>query len=172
METLPTKTPEYDPGSAIAALTPQQQRFVEAYVGGGTGPSAVDAAMRAAGYSTEANYGYQLMKKPRVLAAIREEAAKHLLSGALLGAKVLSEIAMDSQHKDRLKAAKELLAHSGFISTTEQRITVEHVGSEARELVKELQVFAKATGLNAQQLLGSIGVAVPVDAEFEEVWGV
>ena len=163
---------EYDQQSAMAALQPQQQNFVEAMVEGGAGPTAVSAAAAKAGYS--ANYGWTLMRMPRVLAALREEAAKHLLAGALLGAKVLSEIAMDSAHKDRFRAARELLAHSGFTAVTEQKITIDHTNSEARELVKELREFAGATGLDVNQLLASIGLKQddPVDAEFEEVWTV
>ena len=170
MTTLPAEQPQYDQNSAMAALMPQQQRFVEALVNGGAGPTAVASAAVAAGYSPSSNYGWQLMRQPRVLAAVREEAAKHLVSGALLGAKVLSEIAMDSQHKDRFRAARELLAHSGFTITQKIEMRVDQTNSEARELIKEIKEFAKATGLDAKQLLGSIGVRdVIVDAEFAEV---
>lgn len=160
----------------MAALTPQRQAFVEALIEGGSGQLMVAKAAVAAGYSQ--NQGWKLMRDPKVLAAVREEAAKGLLGGALLGQKVLIEIAGDSLHKDRFRAARELLAHSGFTITQEQKITVEHVNAEAREMIKEISDFAKATGLDPKQLLGAIGIKVDnvVDAEFEEVepavWGV
>lgn len=160
----------------MAQLEPQQQNFVETLIEYGAGPKKVEPAAVAAGYAPK--YGWQLMKKPHVLAAIREEAAKGLLSGALLGMQVLMEIASDTTHKDRLKAAKELLAHSGFVA--EQKIIVENkTDGEARQLITEIREFCRVTGLDATQLLGSIGVrpALPapveaIDAEFEEVWSV
>ena len=166
-----TEQPEYYPGSAMAALAPQEAAFVEAMIAGGAGPSCVEKAAAAAGYSPGSGYGWKLMRKSKILAALREEAAKGLLGGALLGQKVLFEIATDQTHKDRFRAARELLAHSGFTITQEQKITVEHVNSETRELIKEISDFAKATGLDAKQLLGSIGISreEPVDAEFAEV---
>ena len=169
MTTLPAEKHEYAPNSAMAALLPKQRGFVEAMVRGGASPRFVYQAAAMAGYSED--HGWILMKMPKILAALREEAAKHLLQGALIGAKVLVEIATDSSHKDRFKAAKELLGHSGFTVTQEQKITVEHVNSETRELIKEISDFAKATGLDAKQLLGSIGISreEPVDAEFAEV---
>lgn len=167
---MSTDLTEYHPGAAMAALMPQQQNFVEALIAGGSGTGMVTKAAVAAGY--EASYGWKLMRIPKVLAAVREEAAKGLLSGALLGQKVLMEIAMQSDHKDRFRAARELLAHSGFTITQEQKITVEHVNSEAREMIREIQEFAKATGLDAKQLLSTIGIAQqePIEAEFTEVW--
>ena len=74
---------DYDPGSAMAALQPQRQLFVEKLIEGGAGPEYVERAARAAGYS--AGHGWKLMREPRVLAAVREEASKGLLSGALVG---------------------------------------------------------------------------------------
>ena len=164
-----TEQPEYYPGSAMAALAPQEVNFVEAMVRGGAGPDYVRKAAGIAGYSE--NYGWTLMRKAKILAALREEAAKGLLQGALVGQKVMMEIALDTTHKDRFRAGRELLAHSGFTITQEQKITVEHVNSETRELIKEISDFAKATGLDAKQLLGSIGISreEPVDAEFAEV---
>lgn len=170
MSTEIAEKPEYFPGSAMAALMPQEASFVEAMVRGGAGPEFVRKAAALAGYSE--NYGWTLMRKSKILAALREEAAKGLLQGALIGQKVLMEIALDAGHKDRLKAAKELLGHSGFTITQEQKITVEHVSSEARELVKDITDFAKATGLDVKQLLGAIGINTPqivTDAEFTPV---
>jgi hypothetical protein len=158
---------EYDPNSAMAALQPQRRLFVERMREGGASQEYVERAAAAAGYSR--GHGWKLMREPRVLAALREEAAKGLLGGALIAQKVLIEIATDTHHKDRLKAARELLAHSGFTTVIEQKITVEHVNAEARELVQQIADFAKATGLDAKQLLGSLGIREPVDAEFEEV---
>src|ERR1700722_16203940 len=106
----------YNPGSAMAGLLPKEAAFVEAMIRGGAGPSCVAKACAEAGYQS-AQYGWTLMRKPKILAALREEAAKGLLAGALLGQKALMEIVMDSGHKDRFRAARELLAHSGFTIT-------------------------------------------------------
>ncbi len=160
--------PEYDTRSAMFGLSPQRQAFVEAMVAGGATPQFVERAAAQAGYATK--YGWALMREPRILAALREEAAKGLLGGALIGQKVLIEIATNSEHKDRFRAAKELLAHSGFTITQTVELKIDQTNSEARELIKEIKEFAKATGLDAKQLLGSIGVRdVIVDAEFVEV---
>ncbi len=159
MGTQLTLPPDYHPSSAMAALQPQEANFVEAMIEGGAGPACVRVAAARAGYSE--NYGWTLMRKPKILAALREEAAKGLLSGAIIGQKVLIEIATDQQHKDRFRAARELLAHSGFTITQEQKITVEHVNTEAREMIRDIQEFAKQTGLDATQLLAAIGVEAP-----------
>lgn len=166
--TLQLNAGEPDPGSAMAALMPQQRAFVELMTTLGSNPNAVTQAAAAAGYS--ANHGWKLMRDKRVLEAIREEANKRLLSGALLGASVLFEIAQTKGHKDQLKAAKELLAHNGFMPVAKQEITVNHnTPSEVKQMIAEIRGFAKQLGLDERKLLTSIGVADVIDAEFEAV---
>ena len=135
-------------------------------IAAGGGPAQVQNCALAAGYSDK-TYGWQLMRKPKIIAAMQEEAGKRLVSGALLGASVLMEIAQNPVHKDQYKAAKELLAHAGYMPVSKQEITVNHVQPDQRQLVSDIAAFAKQMGMDPQKLLGSVGVTV--DAEFTVV---
>ncbi len=87
-------------------------------------------------------------------------------SGALLGASVLVEIAKDQLHKDRFKAAKELLGHNGFNIISEHKVTVEHVPDD-KERIAGIIDMAKRLGVDPREFLGAYGVTV--DAEFKVV---
>jgi phage terminase small subunit len=123
-------------------------------------------AARLAGYKTgHKQEAYRLMRNPRVLEAIREEAGKRLQASALLGAMVLEEIALDPLHKDRLKAATELLNRGGMQLVEKH----EHIVKDERnaaELVQFIKSMAQKNNLDPRKLLGQ---AEPVEAEFTEV---
>lgn len=165
-----------DDGPALSCLTQQEKAFVIAMLLAGGAPNQVLNSAAAAGYA-DPKYGWRLMRKDKIIAAMKEEAGKRLLSGALLGSSVLMELAsgMNAQgvsigpvkHELRYKAAKELLAHSGYMPVHEQKITVEHTSPDQRAMVADIAAFAKQLGMDPQRLLGSIGVTT--DAEFTEV---
>lgn len=115
---------------------------------------------------------WRLMKDPEIIEALREQAALTLRSSALLGAKVLAEIANDPLHKDRLKAAKELLMHSGFLQVHEQRITVDDRRLTDQETLDKAVALAQRMGLDPKRLLGSMAPAISgpvVDVDFTTV---
>ena len=156
----------------MQALTPLQRGWVWALLAQG-GKDNKRAAI-VAGYSEASSHqqGYLNAHNPKIIRAVREEADRRLRSGALLGASVLLEIAGDVMHKDRYKAAVELLDRSGLLVVREQRISVEHKDDAA--MVDRIIVLARTLGLDPTQLLGSAGVEVkklpaPIDVEYVEV---
>ena len=148
---------------AMSALTSRQNKFVMALLQHGASTTAARKAAAMAGYEPE--YGYQLMRDDRVLAAIREQATKTVAGAALTGVQVMIDIALDKEHKDRFRAAKELAALNGF--TAEQKIVVEHVDRDTREKVQEVRRLAEQLGLDPRLLIERAGVVV--DADFEIV---
>lgn len=155
-----------DDGPALSCLNPQERAFLLALVMAGGSPNQVLNCARAAGYA-DPKYGWVLMRKQKIIDALQEEAGKRLVSGALLGASVLMEIAGNPIHKDQYKAAKELLAHAGYMPVSKQEITVKHLEPDKRQLVADIAAFARQMGMDPQKLLGSVGVTT--DAEFTEV---
>ena len=157
-------------GPAMRKISPQQRAFVVALLE--TGGQDHTKAARLAGYGG-ANPGsarvqaHRLMTADHILAAIREEAEKRISSHALLGAEVLVEIAKDVTHKDRMKAAVELMNRSGMLVA--QKVEHEHVHRVEDDADKVRRVAALATklGLDPKELLGQAGVTV--DANFEIV---
>jgi hypothetical protein len=152
-------------GKAMSALTGRKKKFVLALLKLGASTSAQRQAAAQAGY--DPMYGYQLMHDDRVLAAIREVATKTVAGAALTGVQVMIDIALDKEHKDRFRAAKELAALNGF--TAEQRIVVEHVDGDTRAKILEVRKLAEQLGLDPRQLIEATGMVI--DAEFEVVEG-
>ena len=148
-------------GKAILALMPQQRRFVKALLSQGANKHAVRKAATEAGYNP--GYGFELMRQDSIMAAIREEATKRLAGAALLGVTVMLDIAMDPTHKDQFRAAKELMGINGF--TAEQRIVVEHISPQGREIIQQVRAMAEQLGLDPRLLIEQTGVII--DADFE-----
>lgn len=126
---------------------------------------AKGAAMRAAekaGYHPL--HGYVLMRNDAILAAIHEETTKKLQGSVLTATKALVEIVEDEEHRDRFKAAKEIIAINGF--TPEQKITVKHISSNSKSLVEQIREMAKELGRDPKILLEAYGI---IDGEFTEV---
>lgn len=162
-------------GPAMKALPAARRRFVVALLD--TGGTNNTRAAGLAGYGgTEAARkvaGHRLAHHPKVQAAIREEANKRLHSGSILGASVLMEIAANPQHKDRYKAAVELLNRGGLIVETQHRVTVTDERSDD-EIKARVVLLAEKFGMDPAKLLGASASSVKtepdvVDAEFEEV---
>lgn len=155
-------------GPAMIDLLPKQRAFVVAMLE--TGGQNNTKAAQIAGYSLD-NYdaaratAWRLAHDPKILAAIKEEANRRLHSGAILGASVLLEIANDPTHKDRFKAASELLSRGGLVMATEHKITVER--RDDKGMIDKITVLAAQLGLDPRKLLGNAAPAV--DAEFEDV---
>lgn len=167
--------PEADLGPAMLALNAGQRRFVVALLE--TGATDNTAAAGLAGYGgTEGSRrvaAWHLAHNPKVQAAIKEEADRRLRAGALLAASALVEIAGDMRHKDRFKAAVELLNRAGLIVQTEHKVIVED-NRLTQEIEAGIVALANRLNIDPVKLLGQ-GVPSPqktaevVDAEYSEV---
>ncbi len=150
-------------GRAMASLSPERKKFVQAMIALGPNKKASQMAAAAAGF-TNPVYGYELMRDENIIAALREEATKQLTGAALLGVQVMMEIAQDITHKDRYKAAKDLAAINGF--TAEQKIVVEHIDKDGKALLAQVKAMAEELGLDPRQMVAAAGI---IDADFTEV---
>lgn len=149
-------------GKYMARLSNEHREFVLKLVELGPSKKAAAKAAEAVGF-TNWN-GYKLIRDQRILDAIHEEAGKQLVSGALIGVRRLIEIAQDKKHKDSYKASKDLAAINGF--NPEQRIVVEHVTQDSKEIVKELRAMGKELDVDVSGVIKAFGI---VEGEFTEV---
>jgi Terminase small subunit len=158
---------EQDYGPAMRALTDKQQRFVVAMIE--TGTWNMTECARIAGYSGNDNTmkqrAFELTHSQKIADALEEMVRKSLKSGAAIAQRVLFEIALDPTHKDRLKAAENLLNRSGLHAMTEHKMTVTHTMDD-KEMIARIRNLAGTLGLDAQKLIGTAGV---VEGEFEVV---
>ena len=155
-------------GPAMQALSINQRAFVIAMLTTGAQDGTVCAAMAGYGNTQESRWvaSHRLMHNPKVLAAIKEEADRRLRSGAILAASALVEICADTRHKDRFKAAQELLNRAGLLVETQHRVIVEDHRTD-KEIEQAIVLMAKRHGLDPAKLLGY--TTKPIDAEFTEV---
>ncbi len=129
-------------------LTDRQRKFVAAYVelGGHQTNSAL-----AAGYSKRraAVAGSTLVRNPRVLAAIREEAERHFGAGVALSTAVLIELARDKEvpPETRRKAANDILNRSGWILAERREVTINDNRTTEELLAEWRQLQAEMGGL-------------------------
>ncbi len=162
----------------MAACNERERRFVVALVE--TGSDNTRAALYAGyrdtvdkdGYNnTAAVAGYRLAHRPRVQAAIREEAERRINGTAILAASVLVEIMRDPLHKDRYKAAVESLNRAGLQVTTKHEVNVRD-DRTIGQLEEFIRVTAAKHGLDPEQLMGKskpLALEAPIDAEWEDV---
>lgn len=164
---------KHEPGPAMLALSDQQQLFVVRFLEvGGLVENAADAAARA-GYSTHhpkaaAVAASRLLRQPKVITAIREEADMRLRAGAILGASVLIQTASDPTNKNQFRAAVELLNRSDLIVASRQEIIVDDRRDSRTSLVDRVRTLGGLLGVDVEQLLKPF-LAEPVDAEFTEI---
>jgi uncharacterized protein with GYD domain len=144
-------------GPAMQALTPKARRFVLELASGPDGYGSLVRAARAAGYGTASStenamkvLAHQALHNPKVQEALREVGGKLIRTEAFLGIHVLVAIARDPKHKDRLRAAVELMNRGGFAVETHHTITVEHVDHDA-EAVGQLRML-RGEGISREQL--------------------
>ncbi len=174
----PTPPPRLGP--AMAKLNDRQRRFVMLLMGQAT-PNYTQA-YRNAGYANNDDHSTRvaasmMAHNPRILAAIKEEAANRMNASLGMAAEVLVEIAGDPTHKDRLKAAAALLNRGGLHERTEV-IKTHDVSDNAAALMTRMSILAQGMGLDPKKLLGQAGIklvendVVPdpniIEAEFTE----
>jgi hypothetical protein len=161
--------PEDQSGPAMRACTPNQQAFVVAMVTGGANNPTQAAMLAGYGGTDTARKvaARDLMRNPRVLAALREEGDKFLRSGAIVGARAVMEIAMDPHHKDRFKAGVELLNRADLIVATKHEVVVTD-NRTAPEVLQAIVAMAQKNGIDPKTLLGYDPDDI-LDVEFTEV---
>ncbi len=124
-------------------LTERQSAFVIAYAEGGGGPGAAATAAQAAGYAPSSRAaarvrGHELLRNPKVLAALRDELTRRLNAAATLGVQVLVDLAADKNTpaSTRLAAAKDLIdrGHGPIAS----RWKVDHTVRSIEDIIHEL----------------------------------
>jgi len=167
--------PEFSLGPAMKALSKPQRTFVSVYLE--QGGANAERAAAAAGYGgtagSLAQAAHRLTHNLRVQAAMKEEAEKRLKAGSILASSVLIEIASDRMHKDRFKAAVELLNRAGLIVQTEHKVIVED-NRLTDEIVQGIVAMAERLQIDPKKLLGSVPTTTAepkdvVDAEYTEV---
>lgn len=161
----------------MLALNERQQKFVNLILSQGL-MNYTRAYMEAYGasYDVANANGTRLAHSPAVLDAMHEEASKRLKAGAALAVTVLTEIANDPTHKDRLRAATAIADRVGFHAKTEHEVTVKRP-TDAGEVIQQIIDVGKQLGWSDDQIKNAIGhnaavpmqLLAPVDAEFEVV---
>jgi phage terminase small subunit len=143
-------------------LTQKQLRFVRQHVRLG-GINATAAAL-CAGYAGKdggagaAVTAHRLLRNPRVLAAIREEAERSLNAGLPIGTTVLQELAHNAVNESvRLKAATELIDRGGLrlMNLSQHTVIVEDRRSDD-ELRAQIMRLQRELGLDARVIDGAV----------------
>jgi hypothetical protein len=162
-------------GPAMQRLPSNMMRsFVIALVTTGCSPAR---AAELAGYSPRiASNGqsaasmkaWQLLHDDRVQAALLEEGHKAIRGSGVAAISILEAIMRktDEAARDRIAAAKELLARGGFAAITESHVTVTH--RDEHEIDAELLALASELGMDDAAKARLIGRPV-VRRESEQV---
>lgn len=154
-------------GPAMKKLTPAKQAYLLAIAAEGWNPKHWGRVAMSAGISSNERaasvWASRTRRDPEFVAAMIEETKRRQLAMAPFGQAVIEEIAMDTQHKDRFKAASALLDRGGMPLINEQRIVVEHTRS-TREILEEVRRLAAETGDEGAVIAGDV-----IEGEFKEV---
>jgi hypothetical protein len=125
-------------GPAMSSLNKRQRGFVDAMFT--VGISCAKAA-RAAGYS-DADF---LMRNPKVVAAIREEALRRPLLPACH--KALEKIVRNPEHKDHFAAIKYAQGLAGVVPTVKTEVVVKmDPASLKTELAAAIELLQSVAG--------------------------
>lgn len=156
-------------GPKMRALHERERAFVVGLVrnGGNQTKAGFDAGCQTRDAAEK--YGWRAAHREDVREAMKEWAQSLLGRGALVGAQALLEIAEDPLHKDRLKAAVELMNRNGMIVQTQHKVVVEDNRSTAA-IVQRVLAMAERLALDPRMLLEKAGIDPNViDADFEPV---
>jgi phage terminase small subunit len=161
-------------GPAMRDLEPKQRRFVIAYCRDASDHSR---CAEAAGYSTKANghrtAAFRMLKNPRVIDAIKEEAGRTLNSAAFIAVSALHDIAANPEHKDRYKAAATILSRTGFPETTQQDVVVNHEDRRWTEMptAELIDIMVRYARTNCPQVIRkTLNGTEDVDMEGMKAW--
>lgn len=147
-------------GPCMQALgTDRQREFVRQLF---VGDNNASAAAQRAGYRADSEHSlrqqaYRLSRDPKILAAVREEAHRHMSLSVAMASSVITEVAADpkAKHRDRLHAAERIMDQSGLTVRQQHDYNVRITDAD---MIREIRLFAQQLGLDARQLLGNAGV--------------
>jgi predicted amidohydrolase YtcJ len=95
------------------------------------------------------------LRSEKILKAINEELDKRFRIDAIIGWRVLVEVARDKDHPKQLQAALALLDRGGFHTLHEQRVRVEHVDMTSEAMVERIRQLAQRLDMDPAALLGA-----------------
>lgn len=153
-------------GPAMRNITEAQRGFVIAWVVSRASTPTEAAMMAGYGGTDDATRvaAKVLMRSPKVIAAIKEEADKFACAWAVMSVKNIIEIANNTRHKDSFAANKYLQDRAGLTVKTTHEVIVTDNRTPA-DILAAIHDMAKRMGDDPRKLLGFD----PVDAEFEEM---
>ena len=145
-------------GPAMRSLTEKQRNFVYRLMEFGGRPSMAPKAAEEAGYKSSSvgalrSQASHLLRHPKIIAAVKEEADRRVRGGAILAASVLIDIASDPTNKNQFKAAVELLNRADLIVASRQEIVVDDKRPDKQELQGRVQDLAERLGIDPAILL-------------------
>lgn len=163
-------------GPAFDVLNARRQRFVIAYVGRGRRNAA--GAYKDAGFTASTDHSAAanaclLLHRDDVQAAIREWCQKQLVTLAPVATEVMATMLEDPQTDPavRAKLVGMVFDRTGLAAVTEQKITVEHIGSDpqalnrARTLIEQL----KLSDAQVETMFGRSVAAKIIEADYVEI---
>lgn len=164
-------------GPAMLALTERQRKFVTILVEGGMnnhGRAAMEAGYPGGSdqyHSMARATGWRLTHSPRVQAAIKEELSRRMNVAAVIGQRIMEEIAEDPTKSAnvRLKAAEGLLKFGGMTPVKETKQT-KNINVTVEDRTKKAISLMERLGFTPDQqraALTSVGAKV-TDVEFSE----
>lgn len=140
---VPIESPNSDDlGPAMLALDDKRRRFVVGWVRN-RGKNAA-AVARASGFSDKSEgakvQAFRLLRQPKILAALKEEAERQLDATAALAILHLGGLVEHKDPKVQQAAIDSVLDRKGFGRRTTQDIRVEHVDTRSTaELLAEVR---------------------------------
>jgi phage terminase small subunit len=164
-ETTSSSTSEQNPdwgplGPKMAALNERQRNFVHAILTRKPGRGAATEAYKLAGYRARwpNKEAHSLLRNPKVIDAINEEAKKVVRGAGLAEAIVaLQNMVRDPSHRDHARAVATILDRTDPVVTT-QKIDVRHTDLSGEAMIARIKELAAKHGLDAEKLLGGNGL--------------
>jgi hypothetical protein len=149
-------------GPAMRKLPNDKWRmFARAYATGKPGLGAATNACRAAGFSKNRpdiarKYAWQLVRDPRMIAAIEEEARNVIRLGAPEAARALLNLVRNEGHKDHARGIGMLLDRVYPVMTVANVEVTHKIASPDDEALEELRAVRKL-GATREKLLELFG---------------
>jgi hypothetical protein len=149
----------------LLALTPMQRNFIALSVRTGD----FTRAKRDAGYAESVN-PEQLLRDPRIAAALRAEVARQLATdGASIGYGTLKRIAADTKAPAaaQVAAAKALLQGAGLLDQPQERKDSKSINDMTRDELREYIESKKAEidGMEKRLADGALDVTPKADTQ-------
>ena len=155
--------------SAYTICTPQEQRVLDALIGGArTWTAAVRSASPTCTPGSAKTLACRFRKSERVARALAEESLRRVGLYAAVAAQHLFELMTDpdADPEQRRLAAGSLLDRAGLGRVHQQQINVTKTPAPSRtDQIAELRALAGVLGQDARVLLGSLADVSPHEIE-------